>query len=150
MRSALNNVPKYALKSVKHESILSCGISIQRCVSDVVRCTGVCCGGKCHMPATANPQKISWRHTVVSTLLLQSSLRLNCHESTSKDSAEKRIKGYGKIEESERERSFGYFFKMRWKTSQWLWQQRSMISVLNARMDQTYKRCDAKHQQNNN
>lgn len=85
MRSALNNVPKYALKSLKHESILSCGISIQRCVSDVSRCTGVGCGVKCHMPGSTNPKKISWRHTVVSTWLLQSSLRLNCHKNAKLD-----------------------------------------------------------------
>lgn len=58
MRSALNNVPKYALKSLKHESTLSCGISIQRRVPDVFRCTWVCHGVKCHMPRTTNPKKI--------------------------------------------------------------------------------------------
>lgn len=103
MRSALNNVPKYALKSLKHESILSCGISIQRCVSDVSRCTGVGCGVKCHMPGSTNPKKISWRHTVVSTWLLQSSLRLNCHKNAKLDyrfwtmCMKKDFKKYGRI-----------------------------------------------------
>lgn len=130
MRSALNNVPKYALKSLKHESILSCGISIQRCVSDVSRCTRVGCGVKCHMPGSTNPKKISWRHTVVSTWLPQSSLRLNCHKSAklhnrfSTKCVEKISKAYGRIKR-EREQSFGCYSRKV--------EQRSTIIVLSAR-----------------
>lgn len=126
MRSALNNVPKYALKSLKHESILSCGISIQRCVSDVSRCTGVGCGVKCHMPGSTNPKKISWRHTVVSTWLLQSSLRLNCHKNAKLDYRfwTMCMKKRSKVS-SERKQIFCCYSRKR--------EQRNMIIVLCAR-----------------